>query len=176
MNKKASLMDSIMIPTYLVIIVATLFIGLYVWEAFKVGMTDVVANTPQNESVINAMTSIQVGMSSFDYMFPILVVGLLIVSLIFAYKTGAGIIYAIVSLILWGFAMLISWVLTSIFEQFATSFPSIAAASPIITYIMSNIKWLVLAWIFLLSIVMFSRNSVDEKLLAAQEAAYGGRF
>ena len=176
MNKKAAITDAVYTPIYLTLIVATIFIGLYVWSAFKTTMTDMVSTTPQNSTVVNAMNTIQTGMSSFDYMFPIMVVGLLIISLIFAYKTGAGVVYAIISLVLWGLAMLISWVLTTVFEQFATSFPTIAASSPIITYIMTNMKWLVLGWLFLISIVMFSRNSTEEKNLAASEMAYGGRF
>jgi len=171
-NKKGALTDAIFVPVYLVVLVATLFIGLYVWNSFRTGMTDIVANTPQNSTVVEAMGIIQVGMSSFDYMFPILVVGLLIVSLIFAYKTGAGVIYAVVSIVLWGFAMLISWVLTEVFDNFATSFPTVAADSPIITLIMSNMKWLVLVWLFLISIVMFTRNKQEEQQLAAAESAF----
>lgn len=172
LNKKASLTDAIYIPAYLVILVATIFIGLYVWSSFKSTMTDMVSTTPQNTTVINAMTSIQVAMSSFDFMFPIIVVGLLLVSLIFAYKTGAGVIYAVVSIILWGVALLMSWVFTNVFDQFALSFPTIALQSPIITFTMTNMKWLVLGWLFLISVVMFSRNSAEEKNLAAAETAF----
>jgi hypothetical protein len=171
-NKKGALTDSIFVPAYLVLIVATIFIGLYVWFAFSSGMADVVANTPQNETVISAMDNINIGMSSFDYMFPIMVVGLLITSLIFAYKTGAGVIYAVLSLILWGVALIMSWVYTVTFEQFVSSFPTIAASTPIIFYIMSNIKWLVLGWLFLISIVMFTRNKQEEQQLSAAEVAF----
>lgn len=167
-------MDAVTVPAYLVILAATIVIALYIWATFKTTMIDVVSTTPQNATVYNAITDIQIGMSSFDYMFPIIVVGLLIVSLIFAYKTGSGVIYAVISIVLWAVAMLMSAVFTNIFETFEVTFPSTIALLPIISYVMHNIKWLVLGWLFLISIVMFSRNKQEEQQLAAAELAFGG--
>jgi hypothetical protein len=41
------------------------------------------------------------------------------------------------------------------------------------TYIMMNMKWFVLAWLFLISVVMFTRNKREEQVLSAAEAMYG---
>ena len=110
-------------------------------------------------------------------MFPIIVVGLMLVSLIFAFKTGASVMYAVLSLVFWAFAMLMASVFTNIFGAFQDSFPAIATTLPIITFIMNNMKWVVLMWLFLICIVMFTRNKIeDEKISDAERMMYGGGF
>ena len=173
-NRRGAITDAIYVPAFITILVATIFIGVYVWAAFSSGIVDVVADTPQNKTVVDAVNQIGIGISSFDYMLPIIVVGLLIVSLIFAFKTGASVVYAVVSIIMWAFAMLMAAVYTDIFEAFSTSFPATATSLPIITFIMTNMRWIVLAWLFLLSIVMFSRNKTEDQQLASTERVFAG--
>ena len=175
-SKKGAVTDAIFIPVFLLTIAATIFIGMYVWGVFRVNFADVVANTPQNATVVEAMDNISIGYESIDYMFPFIVIGLLIISLIFAYKTGASILYAFISIVLWGFAMLIASLITNIFGQFELAFPAIATAYPIIVFFMDNMKWLVLAWLFLICVIMFTRTSKEEKLISASEAAFGGGY
>ena len=119
------------------------------------------------------MNNIQIGLMSFDYMFPFLVIGLLTVSLIFAFKTGASVIYAVLSIIMWAFALIISAIFTNIFGQFELSFPTLATSLPIITYLMNNMKWIVLVWLFLITVIMFSRNRAEEQQMASPDQVFG---
>lgn len=172
-DKKGAVTDTIYVPMYLVGIAITIFIGLYIWGAFRTSFADLVAPTPYNSTIVQVMNNIQVSMASFDFMFPLLVIGLLIISLIFAYKTGASVIYTILSFILWGLAMMMSIIFTNIFGEFESAFPSVSTTLSIIPLIMNNMKWIVLFWVFLISVVMFTRNKREEQQISATEAAFG---
>jgi hypothetical protein len=100
--------------------------------------------------------------------------GLMIVSLIFAFKTGSSVIYAILSILMWAFALLLSSIFTNIFLEFSSNFPDATANFPIANYIMINIKWVVLFWLFLISVVMFTRSSKENEVISASETAFGG--
>jgi hypothetical protein len=167
------LQDSIYIPIYILTVAITIFIGFFVWISFQGNMAIMVAGGPYETLINNSMNQIQAGLDSFDYVFPFLIIGLLVVSLIFAFRTGSNIVYAFFAIILWGLALLISAILANIWDSFLPSFPTIAANFPIITYIMLNIKWLVLGWLFLLSAVMFTRNQKEDRGISAAEMAYG---
>jgi hypothetical protein len=174
MNKKASLADSVYVPLYILIIAVTIFIAAYVWSTFSVNFITVVGvnsgvSNQTSIAVNSALLDIQDSFAALDYMFPFFVGGLLIASLIFAFKSGASIIYAFVSLIMWILALIMSVVFTNIFGEFQLAFPTIAAAYPIITQTMNNMKWIALFWAFLISIVMFSRNKQDDDRLQAME-------
>jgi hypothetical protein len=168
-----SLQDSIYVPIYLLTVAITIFIGIFVWMSFQANMSIMVAGGPYETLINNAMNQIQAGLDSFDYVFPILIVGLLVVSLAFAFRTGASMVYAFLAIIMWGLALLISAILANIFSTFVVNFPTVSATFPLITYIMLNIKWLVLAWLFLLSAVMFTRNKREDQMIASAEMAYG---
>jgi hypothetical protein len=67
-----------------------------------------------------------------------------------------------------------SAVYTNVFELFENNFPVVASNYPILVFIMSNMKWIVLAWVFLLSLVMFTRNSSENKAFnSGMEQYYG---
>jgi hypothetical protein len=172
-----SLADAIYGPAKLLGVAIAIFIGVFIWLAFSNTMPALINQAgftaEQNSSINSAIANIQIGLYAFDFIFPFLVVGLLIVSLIFAFKTGASVIYAILSIIMWAFALIISAVFTNIFGQFQLSFPTIASTLPIITYIMNNMKWLVLVWLFLITVVMFSRNKYEEQQISAAEQVFG---
>ena len=173
-----SLIDSIMVPRYLLIVAITTIIAIFVWFSFQTQMAIVVSGTTSNSTVVTVMNELRTTYISIDYMFPFLVLGLLIVSLIFAFKSGASVLYSFISLIFWGFALLLSAVFSNIFELFADSFPTVIVETPIINYIFMNLKWLVLVWAFLISIVMFTRTSNEEgqlndRVYEAREAYYG---
>lgn len=172
MNKKGAVTDAIYVPMYLLLVVITTFVALYVWFSFQTNFTVLVNDTPYNVTITTAMNEIQIGLASIDYMFPLLVIGLMLTSLIFAYKTGAGVIYAILSFILWGVALMMSLVFTNIFGQFESTFPSIATFVPIMAFFMNNMKYWVLFWVFLISVVMFTRNKKEEQM-PASEMVYG---
>lgn len=168
-----SLSDAIYVPIYLLTVAITIFIGAFVWMSFQTNMSLMVAGGPYETLINTSMLQIQGGLDSFDYIFPLLVIGLLVVSLVFAFKTGSNIIYAFFAIIMWGLALLVSSILANIFTTFTSTLPTVSTNFPVITYIMLNIKWLVLAWLFLISAVMFTRNKKDEQLISAAEAAYG---
>jgi hypothetical protein len=174
LSKKGAVTDAIFLPIFITTIACTIFIAIYVWITFQTNFSLLVADTPHNATIVEAMNNISGGLQSFDYMFPFIVIGLLVISLIFAYKTGASVLYAFISIVLWGFAMLISALLTNIFGQFEVSFPDIAASFTTLTFIMNNMKFFVLVWLFLLGIVMFTRDKKEEKQISASEAVWGG--
>jgi len=174
MNRKAAVTDAVFVPAFILVIACTILIGLYVWATFADVFADVVADSPSNATVVEAMDTISVSLASFDYMFPIMVFGLMIISLIFAYRTGANVIYAIVSIVLWALALMMSVIYSNIFETISASFPTVTGTIPIISFMVLNMKWIVLAWLLLISIVMFTRNKQEDQNISAQEMMYGG--
>lgn len=177
-DKRGSLTDTIFIPVYILVVAITIFIAFNVWGGFKTNFIPIVngtnvANVGNQSVTLQALEDIQVSFDSFDYAFPFLVGGLMFVSLILAFKRGASAIYAVFSIIIWALAMLMSAVFTNVFGQFETTFPATAASLPIIAYIMNNMKWVVFTWLFLISVVMFTRDKKDDQNLAAAERAFG---
>jgi len=173
-NKKASIQDPITVGAVILSIMITIFVMMYVWYAFDTNIRDVVADSPGNATIVDTLDSLTVTYSYIDYMIPILVGGLMILSLIFAFKTGASIVYSFLSLLVWAFAFLMAAIYTNVFEQFKFTFPTVSANFPIIVFIMDNFKWIVLAWLFLISLVMFSKNrSEDKSLQGGLEQLYG---
>jgi len=173
-GKKGSIMDPITVGAVILVCAMTIFVMMNFWGAFDTAIRDVVADSSANESVTATLTQLTTTYSYIDYMIPLLVGGLMLVSLILAFKTGAGIIYGFLSLIAWAFALLMSAVYTNVFELFETHFPIVATNYPILVYIMSNMKWIVLAWVFLLSLVMFTRTKAEDKsFTGGMEQFYG---
>jgi len=173
-NKKGSIVDPITTGGVILMIAATIFVAYYIWSIFAENIVLSVANSVANETVVNTVNSLTATYGMMDYMVPLLVGGFMIVSLIFAFKTGASVIYAFVSLISWGLALLMAAVYTNIFETFQSSFPTVAVNFPILISIMDNMKWVVLAWLFLISLVMFSRNKKEDVNLAGGLNDYYG--
>ena len=175
MNKKGSVADSIFVPAYILAVVMTMFVGYYVWTQFVTGFTPTATNVdlPDGRNLTAVMSEITVSISYLDYMFPFMVLGLLLVSLIFAYKTGASVIYSYLSIFMWVLAIIMSVVYANVFETFASEFTSIGGTFTIAAFIMGNIKWVSLAWAFLISVVMFTRNKQEDQQLVASERVFG---
>lgn len=164
-SKKGSVNDPIAMGAVLLTLGITIFIVFYLWTGFSTAIlssTDNLAGFDEANSTIQTLTA---SYAAIDYMIPLLTVGFMLVSLILAFKTGASITYAFLSLISWGFAILMATVYTNIFEAFSVSFPVVANTYPILTYIMFNFKWIVIGWLFLISIVMFTRNKQEDTSL-----------
>ena len=173
-GKRGSIMDPITVGAVILTVAITIIVMMAVWSAFNDAIRIAVSDSVANESVTNALTQLTATYSYIDYMIPMIVGGLMIVSLILAFKTGAGIIYAFLSLIAWAFALLMSAVYTNVFELFAENFPVIASNYPILVFVMSNMKWIVLAWVFLLSLVMFTKAKAEDKSFnSGMEQMYG---
>jgi len=159
-NRKGSIYDPMMVGAVILGIAITILIMLYVWGSFATTMKVAVSGSVANETVSETIDALTITYSYIDYMIPMLVGGLMLVSLIFAFKTGASIIYAFFSLIAWAFAILMATVYTNVFEQVATSFSGVSA--PILSYTMMNFKWIVLGWLFLVSLVMYTRSKKED--------------
>lgn len=170
-------MDPIYVPVFLLVIAITIFLSFYVWTTFSTNITPILNGTNavtvgnQNKT-LEALTDIQTSFDSFDYAFPFLVGGLMIVSLVFAYKRGASVIYTVISIVAWALALLLSAVFTNIFGSFQTTFPSVAASLPIITYIMNNMKWIVIFWLALIALIMFTRDKKEDQQIASAERVF----
>lgn len=178
MNNRGSLQDTIYGPIKLLGIAIAAFIGLFVWFNFNTAFQPFTStlSAASNALIQEAITNVQVGLLSFDYVFPFIVIGLLALSLVFAFKTGASVVYAMFSIILWFFALMLAGIFTNIFGQFEIAFPTVSTALPIVTYIMDNMKWLVLFWLALITIVIFTRNKPESDAISAQEMAFGGQY
>ena len=173
-GKKGSIMDPIMVGGVILTTAITIFVMMAFWGSFDTAIRDAVSGSVANETIGDTLTELTAVYSYIDYMIPMLVGGLMLVSLVLAFKTGAGIIYGFLSLVAWAFALLMSAVYTNVFELFAENFPVVAGNYPILVFIMANMKWIVLAWVFLLSLVMFTRSSGDSKAYnSGMEQLYG---
>jgi len=174
-NKKGSVADSIFVPAYILAVVMTMFVAYYVWTQFVVGFTPTATDVEisAGRNLTDVMSEITVSFSYLDYMFPFMVMGLLLVSLIFAYKTGASVIYSYLSIFMWVLAIIMSVVYANVFDTFAAEFTTVGGTFTIAAFIMNNIKWVSLSWAFLISVVMFTRNKQEDQQLAASERVFG---
>lgn len=163
LNKKGAITDPIFVGIFILATAMTIFIALYFWSGFSTAILTTTANSNSNVTINQTITELTEAYGTIDYMIPMLVGGLMIVSLVFAFMTGASIIYAVLSLILWVFSLLMSAVFTNVFIQFESVFPAIALQVPILVYVMHNMKWVILIWLFLISTIMFSRNKSEEE-------------
>lgn len=165
LNRKGSISDSVLVPIYILVIAMTIFISYYVWTTFATNFTPIATNVilPDGRNLTAIQNEITTSIGYLDYMFPMMVVGLMLVSLIFAYKTGSSVIYAYLSIIMWILALLMSAVYTNIFEQFTSQFTDVSAVMTTVVFIFGNMKWIVLMWAVLLTIVLFVRNKEGGK-------------
>lgn len=175
LNKRGSLFDSIAIPIGILGVAMTIFLAYYVWITFATNFTGISDTIilPDGQNLTAITAEITTSISYLDYMFPFLVLGLLIASLIFAFKTGANVIYSYVSIFMWVLALILSVVFETIFEAFAANFTSIGGTFVIVSFVMTNIKWLVLSWAFIISLIMFTRTQADDQRIASAERAFG---
>jgi len=161
-NKKGSLYDPITLGAVLLVMGITIFIAFSIWGGFADAIQVAAVGTPGEAQINETVTQLTGAYASIDYMIPLIVIAFMITSLILAFKTGANIVFAFLSLITWGFAILMSLVFKDIFELFAVNFPTVAAQFPILSFVLMNMKWIVLAWLFLISLVMFTRNKQED--------------
>lgn len=172
-DKRGSILDPIFGGAYLIKIVITIFICLAIWVGFQSAMESVITGTSSEAVVGPALTTLENAYFSFDYVFPFLVGGLLVVSLIFAFKTGANYVWGIISIIFWALAVLFSTVFTNVYIIVSDQFPTLYAEMPIMDTIMLNLRWLTLAWIGVISAVMFRKDNREDEASEISRRAYG---
>jgi len=168
-----SLLDPIFSTAYILKIVVTILICLFVWVSFQTLMTETLAGSSSFTLLNEVMNNLEAAYFSIDYVFPFLVGGLMLISLIFAYKTGANIIWGILSIIVWAIALLMASVFVNVYLAVSDAFPTIYAAMPIMDMIMSNLHWFVLCWVALICLVMFTKTNVEDEASEMQRRFYG---
>lgn len=172
-SKKGSVVDPILSSAYLLKVVITLIICIIVWVSFQAIMQDVVSGGSSETVVNSALTTLAEAYFSIDYMFPVLVGGLLIVSTIFAFKTGANYAWGILSIIMWAISILLATVFTNVYILVTNEYPDIITTMPIMDAIMINLRWVVLFWLVIICAVMFRKNNQEDENSEMSRRVYG---
>jgi len=173
MNKKASLVDPIFSGAYILKVAVTILICLFVWISFQTLMQETIDGKPSEDILTSTMQTLRSAYYGMDYLFPLIVGGLLIVSTIFAFKTGSNIIWGMFAILLWAIALLMSALFVNVYLAVSDQFPTIYAEMPVMDIIMSNLHWFTLFWLGLLSAVMFRKNNVEDESSEISRRAYG---
>jgi phosphoglycerol transferase MdoB-like AlkP superfamily enzyme len=174
-NKKGSLADVIFGGAYFLKISVTILIMVFVWVSFQALMAQATVGT-SSETVINStMTTLRNAYYGMDYLFPLIVGGLLLVSTLFAYKTGANFIYGVLSFIIWIIAVILSVLFVNVYITVSAEFPDIYAAFKVMDLIMSNLHFVTLGWLAIITVVMFRKNNAEDEASAGniQRRFYG---
>lgn len=166
--------DTIFGARYLLVVGMTMIIGLFIWYSFQTAMVDTISGRPGEATMTEAMNNIRTSLEGMDYVFPLIIAGLMIVSIVFAFKTGASVVYGFISVIMWAFSLLIAAIFTNVFEVFGNTFPTVITQTPVIVWTFVNLKWIVLVWGVLISLVLFTRNKQEDAGITAAEARYYG--
>jgi len=161
-NKKGSLADTIFGGAFLLKTAVVILLMVFIWISFQSLMADTVAGTASESTLDSVMSTLTNAYYSMDYLFPLIVGGLLLVSTLFAFKTGANIIYGIISFILWIIAMVLSVVFVNVYIAVSSEFPTIYAAMPVMDFIMSNLHLVTLGWLAIVTIAMFRKNNAED--------------
>jgi hypothetical protein len=172
-GKKASLVDPIFSGAYILKVAVTILICLFVWVSFQTLMTSQIAGTSSETVLTGVMSTLRNAYFSMDYMFPVFVGGLLIVSTIFAFKTGSNIIWGMFAIVLWAIALLMSALFVNVYLSVSDQFPAIYAEMPVMDIIMSNLHWFTLFWLVIITVVMFRKNNVEDESSEISRRAYG---
>jgi hypothetical protein len=169
------ILDAIYGPVTILKIVIVMFIGFFIWNTF-IGTfeSSLLPNVDiqYQDEINNTISDITIGLNTMDYSMPFIVVGLLIISLIFAFRTGASVVYAILSIVIWILALILSAVFTNVYIQFNEQI-NMSGFFSISNYLMLNMKWIVLGWLAIITIVIFSRNKQETQNIASSEMVFG---
>jgi hypothetical protein len=169
-NKRGSLVDPIFSGAYILKVAITILICLFVWGAFRILMLEQITGRPSETILTQVIGTLQAAYFGMDYLFPLLVGGLLIVSTIFAYKTGSNFVWGMFAILLWAIALLMAAMFVNVYLAVSSQFPDIYAEMPVMDVIMRNLVWFTLFWIAIISAVMFRKSNAED------EATGQGRF
>lgn len=174
-DKKGSLVDVIFGGAYFLKVAVTILIAIFIWISFQAIMETTVAGTSSETVITSVMTTLRNAYYSMDYLFPLIVGGLLLVSTLFAYKTGANIIYGVLSIVIWIIAVVLSVLFVNVYIAVSAEFPTIYAAFKIMDLIMSNLHFVTLGWLAIITIVMFRKDNKEDDASAGsiQKRFYG---
>lgn len=174
-GKRGSLADPIFSGAYILKVAVTILICLFVWVSFQTLMAQTIAGSSSEGVLTSVMSTLRASYYSMDYMFPFLIGGLLLISTIFAYKTGSNYLWGILSIIMWGVALLMSSVFVNVYLAISDKFPAIYAAMPIMDLIMSNLLWFTLFWLGIISAVMFRKSNAEDDSSGGMNGRFYGK-
>lgn len=173
MNKKGSIPDVIFGGAYLLKIAVTIILMIFVWISFTALMTETVEGEPSESVITSVMATLTSAYYSMDYLFPFIVGGLLLISTIFAYRTGSNILLGAISFLFWIIAVIMSVLFVNVYLTVTDQFPEIYAAFPIMDIIMSNLHFFTLGWLAILTLVMFRKNNKEDAGSQMNASYYG---
>lgn len=162
MNKKGSLQDVIFGGAYLLKVAVTIVIMMFIWISFQALMAETIEGKPSESVITSVMATLTSAYYSMDYLFPFLVGGLLLISTIFAYRTGANILLGAISFIIWIIAVILAALFVNVYLAVTDQFPLIYAAFPVMDIIMSNLHFFSLGWLAIITLVMFRKNNKED--------------
>ena len=171
-NRIGSVADPITTGAILLAVAITIIIGYVVWDGFATNFATVGNVTSHNQTIIDSVDAITEYYSWFDYAIPMLVGAFMLLSLVAAYRTGTSAIFAPISLLLWAIAMIMAWVYHETYDQFILEFTDASSIFIVLGWVMNNIIWITLIWIFLIAVVMFTRNKSEDDALRSGQASY----
>jgi hypothetical protein len=162
-DKRGSLQDVIFGGAYLLKIAVTIIIAVFVWISFQSLMASTIAGKSSETILTSVMATLTSAYFSIDYMFPFIVGGLLLISTIFAYKTGANILLGIISFVLWLVAVVLSILFVNVYITVTNQFPTLYVSFPIMDTIMSNLHFVTLGWLAIITLVMFRKTDREDQ-------------
>ena len=161
-DKRGGMPDVIFGGAYFLKIAITIIVCIFVWLGFKTAMASSIEGATSESLITSVMSSLTNAYYSMDYLFPFIVLALLLVSTIFAYKTGSNIMLAILSIVFWIIALVLSVLFVNVYLTITEEFPNIYAAMPIMDIIMTNLHFFTLGWLVIITIVMFRKNNKED--------------
>lgn len=162
MNKRGSITDVIFGGAYLLKIAVTIIICLFVWISFQTLMLETVQGSPSEPVITSVMSTLTSAYYSMDYLFPFIVGALLLISTIFAYRTGSNILLGAISFVIWIIALILSALFVNVYLTVTDEFPAIYAAFPVMDIIMGNLHFFTLGWLSIITLVMFRKNNKED--------------
>ena len=168
MNKRGGIPDVIFGGAYLLRISIVIIICIFIWLSFQSLMAETIAGSSSEGVITSVMDTLTSAYYSIDYLFPLLVGGLLLISTVLAYKTGANILLGVLSFIFWIVAVILAALFVNVYLTITEEFPTIYAAFPIMDIIMSNLHFFTLGWLAIITLVMFRKNNKEDVSLDAR--------
>ena len=174
-DKRGSLVDPIFGGAYILKVALTILIAVFIWFSFQTAMVEVIPGQPSETTLTEVMATLSDIYLSMDYLFPLVVGGLLIVSTIFAYKTGSNIILGFFAILFWSIALLMAALFVNVYLAVSAEFPAMYIQYPIMDLIMINLLWMVLFWVAIITAVMFRKNNVEDDASSKVTGSFYGQ-
>lgn len=137
----------------------------YAWGQISPNLTTSINNAlPANEDAINITASnnaVNTGISTFNVMFPFLILGLIVVSLIFAFYTNSTPMFFFIGIVLLLGAVTIAVVMSNVYQQVTTTsaFASAGEDFKITQLFMKNFPLIIVIIIAITMVVLYTRGN-----------------